>query len=572
MKKRKTGEKGVITILVAFLLTGILSVGTLAIEAGRLQAAKAQLADATISAATSMVAAYDTQLYERYGLLAIDKELATDGKCEHYLEFNSDLAAGYEGNNLATLYTLYDVEMDSFYNLTYPAVLKRQILSRAKYNLVMQDFSLNYYNSDYFLSSIQSKAVYVADALTPVASGSAAAGNISDIPSDIQTALKSMYEMFSKIKKYDEGFNITVSSSEFSLLPSVTGTKLNNPPEEDVDLINSAISDAKSVLGSNGSLLASAGSETYSETDASVNISAVTNMLGRFSSMDKLKSNARTVAADSKALAQAVNAAINVLNTDRDGNLLLNSYIAAYFPNKNQIVENYNGPIKGSSGNYNNFAGACTEYIFSANSSEKANQQSAYDYVMALRFVSNLYSTIINSSSFNRNNSCSVAAHIAWAYYESFIDTELLFRYNATVPLEKYVQILPINDPGKVKNAFSAKNFASGMKSLGILKNDGKFVIDGIDKTTYRDALAQSLWLVPNSKKLLRVADLIQLEMRYYQRYVEKSSVDFLMREQDTFCRVKSVGNLNSVLPVISLSADQNINGTDFQSVKYVGY
>ena len=209
--------------------------------------------------------------------------------------------------------------------------------------------------------------------------------------------------------------------------------------------------------------------------------------------------------------------------------------------------------------------------MFSGKSSETINQQNAYYYIIATRLVSNLYSTITNSSSFDANNACSVAAHIAWAYYETCADAELLFKYNAIVPLSKSNMILPINSISSVGSAFSSNDFLAAMRSLGILE-ENEFTIKGYDSTNYRDALAFALWFVPNSQKMLRVADLIQLEMRYKEQHVENSDATFLMSEQNTFCRVKCMGNLNSILPVISLSGSEDIEGTPIQSIKYVGY
>ena len=69
------------------------------------------------------------------------------------------------------------------------------------------------------------------------------------------------------------------------------------------------------------------------------------------------------------------------------------------------------------------------------------------------------------------------------------------------------------------------------------------------------------------------MADLIQLEMRYRQRYVVNETVDFLMSEMDTYCRVKTDAALNSALPVISVGGEGSTpDGTTFYSIKYVGY
>lgn len=573
MRKKYKRQHGVITVMISMMLVGIMSLGTLVIESGRLQAARTQLDDANLSAGTSMIASYNSTVYERYGLLVIDNENFNLAKYRTYLDFNSDRAVGYMGNNISTMYTVGGAEIEGMYNLTYPAVLKRQLLARAKYNVIPQDYSLNYYNMEHFLSDIQNKATSVSKALKTVADGNAAVGSLSDVPADMQNALKNLHGTFSKIKRYDEAHNITLGAEHTSVLPSVTGTVEHQLPTEDIEAINAAVSDANSILGTNGSLLTSNNGSGYSETDVTLNVSFATNAINDFADLNQLPSRAKRITADCRSMVQGINAAINMLNSDKEGTLLLNSYISSYFSNKNFNVENYSGPSKdGAVKSNSNFAGACVEYVFSGNKSESANQQAAYNYIIATRLVSNLYSVINSSSLFNENNACSVAAHIAWAYYETCADAELLFKYNAVVPYAKYNMILPINRISSVVTAFSSKDFLKGMSALGILKNE-QFTVLGNDKTNYRDSLALALWFVPNSKKVMRVADLIQLEMRYDEQYVQNTTPKFLMSEQNTFCRVKCYGNLNSILPVISLGSDgAGIKGTSIQSIKYIGY
>ena len=116
---RRNNSQGVITVLVSLLLVGILSLGTLVLEAGRFQAAKTQLAEASGSASTSMIAAYDSELFARYGLLAIDTERFTTERCMDYLNFNSDLSVGYKGNKVSRMYTIDSVEVEGMYTLQY---------------------------------------------------------------------------------------------------------------------------------------------------------------------------------------------------------------------------------------------------------------------------------------------------------------------------------------------------------------------------------------------------------------------------------------------------------------------
>lgn len=574
MKKKIKNNHGVITIMISLMLTGILSLGTMVIEAGRLQGARTQLDDANLSAGTSMIASYNTALYERYGLLAIDNNMFNVGRYREYIDFNSDRTAGYRGNNISTFYTVKTVELEGLYNLTYPAVMKRQLTSRAKYNIIPQDYSLNYYNMNYFIADYQSKCSYVSDALQSVASGSAIQGTLDDIPTDMESALKNMYSIFSEIRKYDDAYNVTIKSSDMSLLPSNTGSIEHSVNSDDIEAINDAVSDANTVLGVDGDLLVSNNGSSYSEIDVNVNTAFASNFINELADVNKISEKAVNITADCRAMVQGINAALNMLAADSEGTLLLNSYIAGYFPNKNCALEKYVGVKPGTATpDIDNaaFSGACVEYVFSGNSSEVLNQQNAYDYIIATRLVNNLYSIITSSSCFNAENATSVVSHIAWAYYETCADVELLFKYNAVVPMSKADMIFSINDVSNVNSALSSKDFSEIMKNLGILHDD-TFDIKGYDTTNYRDALAFALWFVPNSQKMLRVADLIQLEMRYKEQHIENGTPAFLISNQNTFCRVKCIGNLNSVLPVISLSTGNEVKGTPIQSIKYIGY
>lgn len=574
MKNNQKNNSGVITVMISIMLAGLLSFGTLIVEVGRLQGARTQIDEANHSAGTSMIAAYNSTLYDRYGLFAIDTDVFTVDRYKSYLEFNSDVTAGYEGNNISTFYTVDTVEIEGLYNLTYPSVLKRQLVSRAKYHIIPQEYALNYYNMDYVLSDYQNKAQYISSALQNVASGTANQGTLDDIPTDMRMALNRLYGVFGTIEKNDESCNVTIKSSDMLLLPSNTGTIADSISNEDIDAINGAVTNAYSVLGSDGDLLVSNIGSSYNEVDVALNVSFASNAIDDFANLQQLPSNAVRITSDCRSLVQGINAALNVLNSDKDGNLLLNSYIVGHFPNKNFTVDGYTGFARGaaiSDASNAAFSGACVEYVFSGDASETINQQNTYDYIIATRLVSNLYSTITNSANFNSNNACSVAAHIAWAYYETCVDVELLFKYGARVPLSKAKMILPIDNVASVSNAFVSADFLEGMRLLGIL-DENTFKVEGYDDTDYSDALAFALWFVPNSEKMLRIADLVQLEMRYREQHVEHGAATFLMSNQNTFCRVKCTGKLNSILPVISLGSGDEVDGSLIQSIKYIGY
>lgn len=572
-------RNGVITVFVSLMLVSVLSLGTLVIEAGRFQAAKNQLADATISSGTSMIAAYNAELYDRYGLLAIDTERFTEARAKEYLEYNADLSPSFFGNRVSRLYSIDSIELQGMYNLTYPAILKQQVLSRAKYHVIPQDYALNLYNIDAFFADLQSKCDYVASVLTPVANGTATAGSSADVSPAMLTALNELYETFKSVKKYDEQCDITLTSGTISLLPSTTGTVESTVPAEDAETIQKALDHANSILGGTASDLKSNGT-LFSQTDVSFTPSSIAGMteeIKDIASLTDSSATARSYAANCKSIAQAINGSISMLLSDKEGNLLLNSYISEYFSNRNYLVDGYSGSGKGTSfsGDNGNFVAACVEYIFGGSASEKTNQESAYNYILAIRLVNNLYDVLTNSSSYQSGNAYSTLSHIAWAYYETCCDMELMTTYTTAVPINKYSMILNVNAPEAIASAFASKNFVGAMKFLGIFdesKTEDQFYVSGMDSYTYRDSLALALWLVPNSTKMMRTADLIQLEMRYREQYVELKGATFLMSEQNTYCRIKCQAKLNSILPILSLGSNSGINGISFTSIKYMGY
>ncbi len=573
--KNKKGIRGVITVLVSLMLVGVLSVGTLVIEAGRYQAAKTQLSDASISAATSMIAAYDADLYERYGLLAIDTERFTEERAEDYLMFNADQAFGYKGNRVSRLYTVDSMELTGLYNLTYPSILKRQILVRAKYHVVPQNYALNVDTMTGFFADFQKKCEYVSEQLTSVANGGASNGSVSDIPSDMQAALKVLYETYSDLKTYNKDFNITLSGSTIALLPSTTGIVENGAPSEDVDNIDATLANASTVLGGAGSTLSYTNGTATEEIDVGVStkfVSDIKNKLKDVSSATNTVNDAVVLAGKIKELAQGFKAALNMLSSDKDGNLLLNSYISQYFSNVTAKVKTYSGPSKGAvAGENATFISACVEYVFGGNASETENQSAAYNYIQAIRLINNLYSVMTNSQSFKASNVYSVAAHIAWANFESIVDMELLTKYNTPVPFNKNKMILSVGAASSVASAFSSHSTADALKTLGYY-NGTAFVISGSNSFSYKDSLAFALWFVPNSDKMLCIADLVQLEMRYREQYIEGKAASFLMSEQNTYCRIKCTAKFSALLPTISLGSGNSVKGVEFQSIKYAGY
>ena len=157
---------------------------------------------------------------------------------------------------------------------------------------------------------------------------------------------------------------------------------------------------------------------------------------------------------------------------------------------------------------------------------------------------------------------------------------EMLTSEESLVPLTKEALFLPMEKAGAVASSFSStRTVPDSLRSVGSLTeykrsdySDSSLTVNGKDFFNYTDYISFALWLVPNSNKLLRVADLIQTEMRYRQKYVNRETASFLMQNQYTYARVEANAKFNSILPIISLGSNSNLNGIGISSIKYVGY
>lgn len=86
-------NKGQITVFLCLLMTSMLLIGLTALELVRLHVGRAKVAEAARGAASDVEAAYCTELFEKYHLLAIDKNFGGQGEgkieqlAQDYLEY-----------------------------------------------------------------------------------------------------------------------------------------------------------------------------------------------------------------------------------------------------------------------------------------------------------------------------------------------------------------------------------------------------------------------------------------------------------------------------------------------------
>lgn len=585
MSRTVKSARGVISIFVALMMTGILSLGTFVLEAARLQTARTQLGEAANSAASSMLSTYDGDLKARYGILAMDTQRANEAACSEYVQFNSDLSNGAYGNNVTRLYQVTDVDMTGVYNLTYPHLLKRQLIAIAKFGLPAETSEFNVHTAPYVLPKLQEKCNYVSDMMVQI-QNLTYGGTIEDLDPQLVNALTALDKTFGASKKFDEKHAVILSQSSVSKLPSTTGTVESEIPETDLQNIDALHSDAFGYLGANASVLGTESAASVQQMDVSINMVALNEVssyhdpswLGGLTQDDVVQIiYTGGLPGQYKDMADSVNAAINILQSDMTGNVLLNSYISQTFSNRRYVANQYIGPgleCDDTGSEEITFAKACCEYVFGGSASEVKNQQTAYDYIMAIRLIGNLYDVFVQENTLDLTNSYSVAAHMAWAYYETCLDMHLLTQYDAAVPLNKERPVLRMEDAESIATLFEEGDAEKALRAMGYYnESTGTFVINGRNRFNYTDSLNLALWMVPNTQKLLRTADLMQLEMRYKQRYVDGVPATFLMSEQNTFCRVECSARLNSILPVLSIGgAEHNIQGLPLSTLKYAGY
>lgn len=131
MRKYRFSERGSVSIYLIIILTAIFFLNAVLIDFARILAANNQADKATKAALRSVFSAYDTQLYESYGLFG----LTNDSEEEIFLEaINKNLYVPHEG------FTFIDLKLDEAsvnlakdHYLVDHTVYEQQILEEMKY-------------------------------------------------------------------------------------------------------------------------------------------------------------------------------------------------------------------------------------------------------------------------------------------------------------------------------------------------------------------------------------------------------------------------------------------------------
>jgi hypothetical protein len=196
-------------------------------------------------------------------------------------------------------------------------------------------------------------------------------------------------------------------------------------------------------------------------------------------------------------------------------------------------------------------------------------------------------------------SACSILAPLAfivWVVYESVVDMNLLINLDYKIPFIKTSLVLSaetLSDKNSIETLINdlktygdSNDTSTGYEGKTRIGEDFTDMVSTGDEDKDKEKKAEKglfyfdyegymnifLFFVPNRTKVMRMADLIQMELRYKQ-LVNGKTVDFLMKEAETYVRVYAEGSYNSILPVISLgNTDGGQTGWTLKSVKYVGY
>lgn len=288
-------------------------------------------------------------------------------------------------------------------------------------------------------------------------------------------------------------------------------------------------------------------------------------------------------------IAQNIEAAIAIMVNSLGDNLLLNQYAIEKFPNRTTAK-----PVSGYSGENRNyfpdesksvqtFSSAHVEYIIGGDYSEQENQRKVFWSLFAIRALNNAVLVAADQDAMSIISACNIAAplvYILWVYLESNIDMNLLVS-RKEVHLIKYNLILSKNTiqtaGSKLERAFKDFDKEAAMEeelSYAAMKVDNitaeLLQTKGLFKMDYEDYLWFFMFLVPNQTKVMRMADLVQMEMRYKKN---GPSLKFELKNMHTYVRCEAVASFNPILPVIPLGNSQgSLDELEITAIKYVGY
>lgn len=133
-------SRGSITVFICIVMSVLIPLCCILTDIARYSMAEKQAENALKLTVESVLAAYDRQLKEQYGLFALyprDKE-AIENEIYELLSRNLNIGAAADGVSDLYDFKIRNIEVITFYNLTEPQVLKQQIAEFMKYRAPIQ--------------------------------------------------------------------------------------------------------------------------------------------------------------------------------------------------------------------------------------------------------------------------------------------------------------------------------------------------------------------------------------------------------------------------------------------------
>ena len=224
------------------------------------------------------------------------------------------------------------------------------------------------------------------------------------------------------------------------------------------------------------------------------------------------------------------------------------------------------------------------EYVFGGCKSEFANATIVYSWIYGTRFVNNfaaVYSAYSSGDSWIKEEIDGLAAAAsaatmgavpfsvfkwvfitAWAAGDTSLDLALLIDDGYKIPLIKTKDNIFIQSVTDIGNAFSFESRLNYMRN----PNSTSHVTDKIN-VSYEDYLIILLAFVDRNTRLLRIGDLIQLNMR------QRCDSSFVMSSAYTYLKADTTVRMKYMFqPVKQFSNSYQGTGLKFTNTIYQGY
>lgn len=238
------------------------------------------------------------------------------------------------------------------------------------------------------------------------------------------------------------------------------------------------------------------------------------------------------------------------------------------------------------------FVSSNYEYVLVGSASEKENQKKIFWDIFIIRLVMNIIAVLTSKEgeAILSIPIVGVIVVIAWIYYETNIDMNLLLRVGTSVPLIKLKPFISIEnlqnmgetleklveDLDKMDTGDESKERDENKENEKKQKEEKKNQLLGESDDTmfdwkYEDYLLLFTLLTPESKLITNLGNVIQMEMRYTQRKSGKQAT-FLLHKANTYIRSEVTARLNPLLPLRSLSKEYDMSIFGLREVHYNGY